>query len=80
MAGSSDQKHSDAQFVACETTERLSAQRDWGKCKRSPWRGTIFQQVTSKPIIISTSFVCVLNTLGITSETGVKSSMIIDLC
>lgn len=80
MAGNSDQKNSDAQFVARDTTERLSAQRDWGKCKQTPWRGTIFQQVMSKPIMISTSFVCVLNILGITSETGVKSSMIIDLC
>lgn len=44
--------------------------------QRSCIRGTIFQQVMSKPIMISTSFVCVLNILGITSETGVKSSMI----
>lgn len=80
MAGSSDQKHGDAQFAARETTERLSAQRDRGKCKRSPRRGTVFQQVMSKPIMISTSFVCVLNILGITSEAGVKSSMITDLC
>lgn len=28
MAGRSNQKHSDAQFVAHETAERLSAQRD----------------------------------------------------